>query len=115
MSISYPRSVPAACSGSDRSGIVPVAVLKRIFRQRSESLIVLNAHKILRGQFLEFADARERRDFDFMARESEEECSKRSKNCCASGFLTCLGFDRRTWFSVQVLTPMHRACWVRSN
>jgi exodeoxyribonuclease V alpha subunit len=38
------------------SGVVPVVVLQRIFRQERESLIVVNAHKILRGQFLEFAD-----------------------------------------------------------
>ena len=52
---------------------VPVATLRRIFRQERESLIVVNAHRILQGQNLEFSDARERRDFDFIARESEEE------------------------------------------
>jgi len=55
------------------SGVVPVAVLRHIFRQEQESLIVVNAHRILQGQFVALADAREKRDFDFMARESEEE------------------------------------------
>jgi exodeoxyribonuclease V alpha subunit len=52
---------------------VPVAILRRIFRQDQQSLIVVNAHRILQGQNLQFSDARERRDFDFIARESEED------------------------------------------
>lgn len=91
------------------SGIVPVAVLQRIFRQGSESLIVLNAHKILRGQFLEFADARERRDFDFMARESEEEVLETIKELLRERIPNRLGLRPQDVVqSVQVLTPMHR-------
>ena len=91
------------------SNVVPVAVLRRIFRQDRESLIVVNAHRILQGQALEFADARERRDFDFMARESEEEILATIKE------LLCERIPR--WLqlrpdeivpSVQLLTPMHR-------
>lgn len=91
------------------SGVVPVAVLKRIFRQSGESLIVVNAHKILQGQPLEFTDARERRDFDFMARESEEEVLETIKELLRARIprMTQLGGADITQ-SVQVLTPMHR-------
>lgn len=91
------------------SGVVSVAVLKRIFRQSGESLIVVNAHKILQGQPLEFADARERRDFDFMARESEEEVLATIKELLRTRIpqMISLGGADITQ-SVQVLTPMHR-------
>lgn len=91
------------------SGVVPVAVLRRIFRQSGESLIVVNAHKILQGQSLEFADARERRDFDFMARESEEEVLETIKELLRVRIpqMMQLGGGDITQ-SVQVLTPMHR-------
>ncbi|HWO43276.1 MAG TPA: ATP-dependent RecD-like DNA helicase [Candidatus Eisenbacteria bacterium] len=91
------------------SGTVPVAVLKRIFRQKQQSLIVVNAHRILRGHPLEFAGAREQRDFDFIARESEQEILHTVKE------LVCERLPRRLNLSandlmhgIQVLTPMHR-------
>ena len=91
------------------SGVVPVAVLQRIFRQESQSLIVVNAHKILRGQFLEFAGARERRDFDFMARESEEEVLEAIKELLRERIPNLLQLRPEDVVqSVQVLTPMHR-------
>jgi exodeoxyribonuclease V alpha subunit len=91
------------------SGVVPVVVLQRIFRQERESLIVVNAHKILRGQFLEFADARERRDFDFMARESEEEVLEAIKQLLRERIPNLLKLRPEDVVqSVQVLTPMHR-------
>jgi exodeoxyribonuclease V alpha subunit len=91
------------------SGVVPVAVLRKIFRQKAESLIVLNAHKILQGRFLEFVDAREKRDFDFMARESEEEILSTIKELLRERIPRLLGISlEQTVDAVQVLTPMHR-------
>jgi exodeoxyribonuclease V alpha subunit len=88
---------------------VPVAVLRRIFRQERESLIVANAHRILQGQNLEFADARERRDFDFMARESEEEILATIKELLRERIPTWLRLrPDEIVQSVQLLTPMHR-------
>jgi exodeoxyribonuclease V alpha subunit len=55
------------------SGVVPKVVLRRIFRQGRESLIVVNAHRILQGQPLVLGEESERPDFAFLARESEEE------------------------------------------
>ena len=88
---------------------VPVAVLRRIFRQDRESLIVINAHRILQGQSLQFADARERRDFDFIARESEEEILDTIKDLLRQRIPTRLGIrPDEVVDSVQLLTPMHR-------
>jgi exodeoxyribonuclease V alpha subunit len=91
------------------SKAVPVAVLTRIFRQQQESSIVVNAHRILRGQRLEFADARERRDFDFIAREREEEVLAEIKHLIRERVpsLLCLRPGEEAQ-AVQVLTPMHR-------
>jgi exodeoxyribonuclease V alpha subunit len=91
------------------SKVVPVAVLTRIFRQERESSIVVNAHRILRGQSLEFTDARERRDFDFIARESEEEVLAVIKDLVRDRvprMLQLRSGDEAQ--AVQVLTPMHR-------
>ncbi len=91
------------------SGAVAVSVLRRIFRQKQESLIVVNAHNILRGQSLEFADARERRDFDFLPREGEEEILETVKKLIVEGIPKRLQWTpEQVVQSVQVLTPMHR-------
>jgi exodeoxyribonuclease V alpha subunit len=91
------------------SHAVPVAVLRRIFRQDRQSLIVVNAHRILQGQALEFADARERRDFDFVARESEEEILEAIKELLRERIPHWLQLrPEEIVQSVQLLTPMHR-------
>jgi exodeoxyribonuclease V alpha subunit len=91
------------------SHVVPVAVLRRIFRQERQSLIVVNAHRILQGQALEFADARERRDFDFMARESEAEILETIKELLRERIPMWLRTRPEDVVqSVQLLTPMHR-------
>jgi exodeoxyribonuclease V alpha subunit len=91
------------------SNAVPVAVLTRIFRQDRQSLIVVNAHRILQGQNLEFADARERRDFDFMARESEDEILETIKELLRERIPAWLRLPPEEIVqSVQLLTPMHR-------
>jgi exodeoxyribonuclease V alpha subunit len=88
---------------------VPVATLRRIFRQVQQSLIVVNAHRILQGQNLEFSDARERRDFDFIARESEEEILETIKELLRERIPQWLGAPpEQIVQSVQLLTPMHR-------
>ena len=91
------------------SQAVPVATLRRIFRQDQQSLIVLNAHRILQGQTLQFSDARERRDFDFIARESEEEILETIKELLRERIPPWLGLRPQDIVqSVQLLTPMHR-------
>lgn len=101
------------------SGLVPVVVLRRIFRRGSESLITINAHRILQGQFLLLDGQREKRDFVFIARESEEEILETIKTLVKTGFTDPVlkgsgvpqPFDSLTlqpFEEIQVLTPMHR-------
>jgi exodeoxyribonuclease V alpha subunit len=91
------------------SGVVPVAVLRRIFRQEQRSLIVVNAHRILQGHSLEFSDAREKRDFDFIARESEGEILDVVKELVRERIPPRLHLPpEKVVQGVQVLTPMHR-------
>jgi exodeoxyribonuclease V alpha subunit len=86
-----------------------VAVLKRIFRQDRQSLIVVNAHRILQGESLQFSDSRERRDFDFIARDSEEEVLDAIKELLRERIPAWLRIHPDEIVqSVQLLTPMHR-------
>lgn len=80
------------------SGRVPVVVLKRVFRQAGESLIVTNAHRILEGKPLVFGAERRKRDFVFMPRETEEEILEAIKGLVRE----------QPAREVQVLSPMHR-------
>src|SRR6185503_9277374 len=62
------------------SGMIPVVMLRRIFRQDRHSLIVANAHRILQGQPLVAPNDSLERDFILLARESEEEILQSVKN-----------------------------------
>ena len=91
------------------SGVIPKVVLRRIFRQERESLIVVNAHRILQGQSLRLADEGEIADFTFLARESEEEILETVKVLVREEIPR--SFDLRgneIAQAIQVLTPMHR-------
>jgi exodeoxyribonuclease V alpha subunit len=91
------------------SGVVPKVVLRRIFRQESESLIVLNAHRILQGQSLLWGQEGERRDFVFMAREAEEEILSTVKELVRESIPRTLRLEaQEVAQTIQVLTPMHR-------
>ncbi len=91
------------------SGVVPKVVLSRIFRQERESLIVVNAHRILRGQSLLLDDENERRDFVFLARESEEEILGTVKELVRESIPRLFQLaPEEVAQTIQVLTPMHR-------
>jgi exodeoxyribonuclease V alpha subunit len=91
------------------SGVVPKVVLSRIFRQESKSLIVVNAHRILRGQSLVLDDDSEKRDFVFLARESEEEILAEMKELVRESIPRLfLLAPEEVAQTIQVLTPMHR-------
>jgi exodeoxyribonuclease V alpha subunit len=88
------------------SGVLPVALLRRIFRQERESLIVLNAHRILQGESLLFNHDREKRDFVFIARENEEEILETVKELVEERIPRSLRVNSLE--AIQVLSPMHR-------
>lgn len=88
------------------SQAVPVVVLKRIFRQAGESLIVQNAHRILRGEYLMLDAEADRRDFVFVAREREEDALAVIEELVKERIPRRLGVQSSQ--DIQVLSPMHR-------
>ena len=88
------------------SGVVPVVVLRRIFRQAGESLIVLNAHRILQGKPLLLDAEKGKRDFVFIARESEEEILDVIKDLVKERIPRSHQVNSSR--EIQVLSPMHR-------
>jgi exodeoxyribonuclease V alpha subunit len=91
------------------SGAVPKVVLRRIFRQDRESLIVVNAHRILQGQSLVLREDGEAQDFVFLARESEEEILATVKELVRESIPRSLQLaPEEIAQMIQVLTPMHR-------
>ena len=88
------------------SRAVPVVVLKRIFRQAGESLIVQNAHRILRGEQLTLDGDADRRDFVFVAREREEDALGVIRELVKERIPRRFGVDGAQ--DIQLLSPMHR-------
>lgn len=101
-----------------QSGAVPVVRLHEIFRQAARSLIVENAHRILKGEMPSFGippidgPQFDTRDFFFI----EEDDAHRAADLICELVTTRL--PRRYGFSpseIQVLTPMHRGELGASN
>jgi exodeoxyribonuclease V alpha subunit len=91
------------------SGVIPKVVLTRIFRQERESLIVVNAHRILHGQSLVLGNEARHSDFVFLARESEEEILAQIKTLIREEIPRSLRLAAEgVAQAIQVLTPMHR-------
>lgn len=92
-----------------RSETVPVVRLTEIFRQAGQSPIVVNAHRINRGQF---PDVRSTRDFQLREVADDEAAAELVVQLCRHE-LPGEGVD--VGRDVQVLSPMHRlACGVEN-
>jgi exodeoxyribonuclease V alpha subunit len=90
-------------------GVVPTVVLQRIFRQDRQSLIVVNAHRILKGQPLALGERGDHRDFVLLPRESEEEILSMVKELVREEIPRSLQLEpAEVAQAIQVLTPMHR-------
>ena len=85
-----------------RSETTPVVRLTEIFRQAGQSPIVLNAHRINRGQF---PDVRTSRDFQLREVADDEAAAELVVQLCRYE-LPAEGVD--VGRDVQVLSPMHR-------
>ena len=91
------------------SGMIPVVMLRRIFRQDRHSLIVANAHRILQGQSLMTQSDNSERDFILLARESEEEILQSLKELVKEKLPRTLNLAAdEIAHAIQLLTPMHR-------
>jgi exodeoxyribonuclease V alpha subunit len=89
-----------------RSGTVEVVELKEIFRQARESLIVMNAHRINRGEMPDTSGREEGADFFFIEKEEPSAVVDTMKELIARRIPSRFGVDPVN--DIQVLTPMHR-------
>jgi exodeoxyribonuclease V alpha subunit len=88
-----------------RSGIVSVINLKRIFRQAQGSSIVLNAHRINRGEF-PIIKSNNGSDFFFIEEDDPKNAAQVIKELCTTrlpGYFKVNPID-----DIQVLCPMQR-------
>lgn len=86
------------------SGTVPGVRLQTIFRQARESMIVVNAHQINKGEF-PYLNRREK-DFFFIPEEDPEKVEQRIVELCRERLPHFGSFD--PFAEIQVLTPMRR-------
>ncbi|MBU4287405.1 MAG: ATP-dependent RecD-like DNA helicase [Proteobacteria bacterium] len=92
-----------------KSNIIPVFYLKKIFRQARESSIVLNAHRVLKGEFPLLKNINEATDlseFYFLEQNSPEKVVSTIVELCTRAVPERFGFDPVK--EIQVLTPMHK-------
>jgi exodeoxyribonuclease V alpha subunit len=91
------------------SGMIPVVMLRRIFRQDRQSLIVANAHRILQGQTLMTPNDNLHRDFILLARESEAEILHSVRDLVSEELPRALKLAaHEVAHTIQLLTPIHR-------
>jgi exodeoxyribonuclease V alpha subunit len=88
------------------SGAVPVVRLTEVFRQASESRIIVNAHRINRGEMPELTPAGEESDFFFSEIDGPEQGVARLLQVVGERIPARFGLDPVR--DVQVLCPMNR-------
>lgn len=89
------------------SGAVPVVTLNEIFRQAKESAIIVNAHRINRGQMPLTTPPQDRlTDFYFIEQEQPEEALRIIIDLVKNRIPQRFGLDPLN--DIQVLSPMHR-------
>ena len=86
-----------------RSGALPTVRLTEVFRQAQESLIVMNAHRVNRGEMPELKSVSS--DFFFMRRQSEEQVAQTVRDLCATRLPKNMGIPAS---DIQVLSPTRK-------
>ena len=86
-----------------RSGMLPTVRLTEIFRQAQESLIVMNAHRVNRGEMPELRNVKS--DFFFMRRQNEEAVSSLIRDLCTTRLPKNMGIPSD---QIQVLSPTRK-------
>jgi len=86
-----------------RSGALPMVRLTEIFRQAQQSLIVMNAHRVNRGELPELKSVSS--DFFFMRRQSEDAVAQTVRDLCATRLPKNMGIPAS---EIQVLTPTRK-------
>ena len=103
-----PDQLPPVGPGSPfsdmlRSGALPTVRLTEIFRQAQQSLIVMNAHRINRGELPDLKNVKS--DFFFMRRNSEEELARLIRDLCTTRLPKNMGIPPE---QIQVLSPTRK-------
>lgn len=86
-----------------RSGVLPAVRLTEIFRQAQQSLIVMNAHRVNRGEMPELRTVTS--DFFFMRRSSEESVTQLIRDLCTTRLPKNMGIPPS---EIQVLSPTRK-------
>ena len=86
-----------------RSGVLPTVRLTEIFRQAQESLIVMNAHRVNRGELPDLKNIKS--DFFFMRRRNEEELAQLVRDLCTTRLPKNMGIPAD---QIQVLSPTRK-------
>ena len=86
-----------------RSGVLPTVRLTEVFRQAQQSLIVMNAHRVNRGEMPELKSVSS--DFFFMRRQSEEQVAQTVRDLCATRLPKNMGIPAS---EIQVLSPTRK-------
>ena len=103
-----PDQLPSVGAGnvfSDliRSEKIPTIRLTEIFRQARESLIVMNAHRIIHGELPELREKKQ--DFFFLQRASDEAVCQTVTELCARRLPRNMGIQPE---DIQVLSPTRK-------
>jgi len=89
------------------SGRVETVRLTEVFRQAQESMIVVNAHRVNRGEFPVVRPPEGKRsDFYFIERDDAGKALDMVKDLCARRLPRSFRFD--PFDDIQVMTPMHK-------
>lgn len=83
------------------SGVIPVVTLTEIFRQSMQSLIVMNAHRIIRGEMPDLS--RHDNDFFFLRSPSYEDIAYTVGDLCCRRLKNTYGYNMLD--NIQVLSP----------
>ena len=86
------------------SGVIPVVTLTEIFRQSMQSLIVMNAHRIISGDMPDLS-VRDN-DFFFMRMYNQEEIAYTVGDLCSRRLLNTYGYNMHD--NIQVLSPTRK-------
>ena len=86
-----------------RSGELPSIRLTEIFRQAQQSLIVMNAHRVNRGELPELKTVTS--DFFFMRRQSEDSVAQTIRDLCCTRLPKNMGIPSD---QIQVLSPTRK-------
>ena len=89
------------------SGCIPYVRLKHIFRQKKGSDIVINAHKINRGQFIDISNKySDNQRFYFIKMREPQKIKSAIEELVKNRIPSKFGYDKKE--DIQVITPMYK-------